>query len=197
MPRAEGSAESDVPLGPAAYSLSWNGLRCFSTKTRFSRKGPALGADSSRAWFRPVRSFPGEEHILLHPPFEEQRRHTRGSLPAVLEQPAPHLSDLRVVPLLCRVGTCAVPRTPPRASAGRATHNAARIGMTCRAARTAACVGRTCRQQSWAQNAVGVLAKAAPSPHLVAPGEGSAHVHVAVVWLFCRLEKCRTKIIQN
>lgn len=104
--------------------------------------------------------------------------------PCLSSQPAPHLSDLRVVPLLCRVGTCAVPRTPPRASAGRATHNAARIGMTC-------------RRQSWAQNAVGVLAKAAPSPHLVAPGEGSAHVHVAVVWLFCRLEKCRTKIIQN
>lgn len=191
MPRAEGSAESDVPLGPAAYSLSWNGLRCFSTKTRFSRKGPALGADSSRAWFRPVRSFPGEEHILLHPPFEEQRRHTRGSLPAVLEQPA------GPAPQRLTGGAAAVPRTPPRASAGRATHNAARIGMTCRAARTAACVGRTCRRQSWAQNAVGVLAKAAPSPHLVAPGEGSAHVHVAVVWLFCRLEKCRTKIIQN
>lgn len=104
--------------------------------------------------------------------------------PCLSSQPAPHLSDLRVVPLLCRVGTCAVPRTPLRASAGRATHNAA-------------CVGRTCRRQSWAQNAVGVLAKAAPSPHLVAPGEGSAHVHVAVVWLFCRLEKCRTKIIQN
>lgn len=117
--------------------------------------------------------------------------------PCLSSQPAPRLSGLRVVPLPCRVGTCAVPRTPPRASAGRATHNAARIGMTCRAARTAACVGRTCRRQSWAQNAVGVLAKAAPSPHLVAPGEGSAHVHVAVVWLFCRLEKCRTKIIQN
>lgn len=104
--------------------------------------------------------------------------------PRLSSQPAPRLSGLRVVPLPCRVGTCAVPRTPPRASAGRATHNAARIG-------------RTCRRQSWAQNAVRVLAKAAPSPHLVAPGEGSAHVHVAVVWLFCRLEKCRTKIIQN
>lgn len=104
--------------------------------------------------------------------------------PCLSSQPAPRLSGLRVVPLPCRVGTCAVPRTPPRASAGRATHNAARVG-------------RTCRRQSWAQNAVGVLAKAAPSPHLVAPGEGSAHVHVAVVWLFCRLEKCRTKIIQN
>lgn len=159
-----------MPLGPAAYSLSWNGLRCFSTKTRFSRKGPALGADSSRAWFRPVRSFPGEEHILLHPPFEEQRRHTRGSLPAVLEQPAGP--------------------APQRLTGGAAAVQSRHV---CRAAR----VGRTCRRQSWAQNAVGVLAKAAPSPHLVAPGEGSAHVHVAVVWLFCRLEKCRTKIIQN
>lgn len=187
MPRAEGSAESDVPLGPAAYSLSWNGLRCFSTKTRFSRKGPALGADSSRAWFRPVRSFPGEEHILLHPPFEEQRRHTRGSLPAVLEQPA------GPAPQRLTGGAAAVQSR----HVCRAPHTAARIGRTCRAARTAACVGRTCRRQSWAQNAVGVLAKAAPSPHLVAPGEGSAHVHVAVVWLFCRLEKCRTKIIQN
>lgn len=163
-----------MPLGPAAYSLSWNGLRCFSTKTRFSRKGPALGADSSRAWFRPVRSFPGEEHILLHPPFEEQRRHTRGSLPAVLEQPAGP--------------------APQRLTGGAAAVQSRHV---CRAARTAARVGRTCRRQSWAQNAVGVLAKAAPSPHLVAPGEGSAHVHVAVVWLFCRLEKCRTKIIQN
>lgn len=163
-----------MPLGPAAYSLSWNGLRCFSTKTRFSRKGPALGADSSRAWFRPVRSFPGEEHILLHPPFEEQRRHTRGSLPAVLEQPAGP--------------------APQQLTGGAAAVQSRHV---CRAARTAARVGRTCRRQSWAQNAVGVLAKAAPSPHLVAPGEGSAHVHVAVVWLFCRLEKCRTKIIQN
>lgn len=163
-----------MPLGPAAYSLSWNGLRCFSTKTRFSRKGPALGADSSRAWFRPVRSFPGEEHILLHPPFEEQRRHTRGSLPAVLEQPAGP--------------------APQRLTGGAAAVQSRHV---CRAPHTAARVGRTCRRQSWAQNAVGVLAKAAPSPHLVAPGEGSAHVHVAVVWLFCRLEKCRTKIIQN
>lgn len=124
MPRAEGSAESDVPLGPAAYSLSWNGLRCFSTKTRFSRKGPALGADSSRAWFRPVRSFPGEEHILLHPPFEEQRRHTRGSLPAVLEQPAGP--------------------APQRLTGGAAAVQSRHV---CRAPHTTARVGRTCHAQ--------------------------------------------------
>lgn len=174
-----------MPLGPAAHSLSWNGLRCFSTKTRFSRKGPALGADSSRAWFRPVRSFPGEEHILLHPPFEEQRRHTRGSLPAALEQPAGP--------------------APQRLTGGAAAVQSRHV---CHAPHTAARVGRTCHAQCRAHRQdvpAAVLGtercwgagKSSPFTALVAPGEGSAHVHVAVVWLFCRLEKCRTKIIQN